>query len=102
LNRQKLLNRVEALETVTKRKGNILYVTILAPMNWTDIIAVTITGNNRSRFIHHVYKDGTKHIAQQVGNKLSKEDEDKAKEYLNGLFNVALKEFESERSTKEC
>jgi len=91
-----VLSRLDALETVDQAGNKIIYVGIIAPMNWQDIVSVKIEGTGIMRVVSQVFKDGTEHIPQQVGNKLGDEEQLEADAYLGSLQDEAIERLSNE------
>jgi len=91
-----VLSRLDALETVDQAGNKIIYVGIIAPMNWQDITSVKIEGTGIMRVVSQVFKDGTEHIPQQVGNKLGDEDQVLADRHLADLHDEAIERLSDE------
>ena len=85
-----VLSRIQALETEDAVGKKAIYISIIAPLNWQDIVSVKIEGTGIMRVVSQVFKDGTEHIPQQAGNKLGDEEQLEADAYLSKLQDEAI------------
>jgi len=91
-----VLSRIQALETEDAVGKKAIYISIIAPLNWQDVVAVRIEPGDVMRFVTQIFREGTEHIPQKTYDKLSDEDQVLADRHLADLHDEAIERLSSE------